>query len=96
MTEQIVGRITELNQQGILNSSDLCEFPIDKPDPHGKGVWVRVEDRLPDEGVPVLTYGAGRLRTGYNMWGDMEWDDDDYYCESITHWQPLPEPPERP
>lgn len=69
------------------------------------GGWVSVKDRLPDKAglaYPVLAFNAERPRKGVWMetmhpswWGQFiencnEWG------PTITHWQPLPEPPAAP
>jgi hypothetical protein len=59
--------------------------------------WISVKDRMPEEGVDVLVYG--------DVYSDGKGADVDfvdresgnffYYDEGeVTHWRPLPEPPE--
>ena len=59
------------------------------------GEWVKCSERLPEEGVPVLTI------TDYGGWdvchrrGDM-WLNSmraQHSNGGVTHWQPLPQPP---
>ena len=63
--------------------------------------WISVKDRLPEEGVPVL------ICTSYNKFATVKcYTGDDGHIEfvdwmrvehtygSVTHWRPLPEPPE--
>ena len=66
--------------------------------------WIPVEERLPEEGVRVLvcnTYGGSLPNqgdTGYvvdnGVMEGEEWciTDDPFF--HVTHWMPLPEPPE--
>jgi len=70
--------------------------------------WIPVAERLPDDGVPVLVTYLGYCdnnpysdgvavwkieNNGYN--GGWEWElDGDEVKVQITHWRPLPEPPE--
>lgn len=64
--------------------------------------WISVKDRMPKPYADVLVYGTthtyGRehtfMRQSYYC-GD---DDGYFFCEdtdtSVSHWMPLPEPPE--
>lgn len=62
--------------------------------------WIKVEDQLPELDIKVLFYhgyqGAtvGKLTTDYRT-GELYIKDlyNDYNFSHITHWQPLPEPP---
>ena len=61
--------------------------------------WIRVKDRLPEHGVPVLVFD-----TLANTIELMSWDkimevfetDDAYFVQlnDASHWMPLPKPPE--
>jgi len=59
--------------------------------------WIAVDDRLPDRHTNVIGYDAfyGKINIAeITPYGDGDrliflWNDD---C-NITHWQPLPEPP---
>jgi hypothetical protein len=59
--------------------------------------WIRVEDRLPEKGDYVIGYDGVSERVGEAYlcsWNDKRLifaDDDDCF---ITHWQPMPEPPQ--
>ena len=57
--------------------------------------WIKVEDRLPDEGANVLTadkigrvYHCTHRRNKFKLM---------FHCDDhsrVTHWMPLPDPPE--
>ena len=58
--------------------------------------WISVKDRLPDFGQFVLTYS--QMEAGHWVWlyGAVQYNG--YFVhtnpDSITHWMPLPEPPQ--
>ena len=63
--------------------------------------WIRVEDRLPDEGEYVLAWNARSrrsIRAARDIWGVphlVMWHNEEWMIEDdITHWQPYPEPPQ--
>jgi hypothetical protein len=58
--------------------------------------WIPVEERLPDDGVRVLAWDRHGecLRVAYidSIFYAVGFDDDTPIC--VSHWMPLPEPPE--
>lgn len=55
--------------------------------------WISVKDRLPNFEQPVLAYSGEELGIGFAyLDGDGKWYGD---CGDVTHWMPLPEPPEK-
>ena len=74
-----------------------------------EGEWISIDDRLPDTGELVaVIYGDSRvtlarhIKTTTNRasspWGfQYGWKSPDESCKlhDVTHWQPLPKPPER-
>lgn len=58
--------------------------------------WISVKDRLPEDRNQVLCANPYRVTTGWYDAIAKRWYEE--YCEErlegITHWQPLPEPPE--
>lgn len=59
------------------------------------GRWIKCSERMPDAGVPVLGFGhANESTTVYRT--ALRWYEyvDDEWIEGVTHWMPLPKPPE--
>ena len=91
--------------QGADIISDVMLQLDDMPTLTPPNEWVSVEDRLPDysDGMVLLTDG-NIVQTGYRNWlFRMDWLPG-VYCPKqrpsggemrVTHWLPLPEPPER-
>lgn len=59
--------------------------------------WISVEDRLPDDFEWVLAVDKDRC-VGEAMFSsrDGSWDGPygEYHLYGVTHWMPMPEPPE--
>lgn len=71
--------------------------------PYGR--WISVKDRLPEDGVEVLICIGARIELDegrvcrYVGWLDCDdqpptWIIAGEQAEGVTHWQPLPDPPE--
>ena len=66
------------------------------------GKWIKCSEMLPEEGEDVIVYdGLGQVHEGcYFRYGDgVVWEipsyNPSYYDEvNVSHWMPLPEPPE--
>ena len=67
------------------------------------GEWIKCSERMPEEGEDVIVYDDLRqVHEGcYFRYGDrVSWDipsynPQSYYVEvNVTHWMPMPEPPE--
>lgn len=55
--------------------------------------WIPVTERLPDQCMDILVgYRDGHILMGTAMCDD--WIEEDLEDGTITHWMPLPEPPE--
>jgi len=66
------------------------------------GEWVSVNDRLPEKRKAVLAYAPRYnniwavvlIDNGWNIWAPVGTKYDPDWDGPITHWMPLPEPPE--
>jgi len=60
--------------------------------------WILIEDKLPDDKQNILAYGNGEMHFAWyqekNKGRTYEWDCDTYSANTITHWMPLPNPPQ--
>lgn len=70
-----------------------------QPKVSGGGGWIPVNERLPKNYVRVLVrvrYGDIGIAHRSGKWFVWDWEDEDNDgpITSVTHWMPLPEPPE--
>ena len=56
--------------------------------------WISVKDRLPDKKGDYLIYNTDGIVWPYWYDGDGWYDTLGYLTQRVTHWMPLPEPPE--
>jgi hypothetical protein len=62
--------------------------------------WIGVEDRLPDKDDCCLLYIDGKIKMGWydhhiHNWRIYDRSPFNYILYNVTHWMPLPEPPEQ-
>lgn len=61
--------------------------------------WININDKLPDSIGHYLVYGGDNLH--YTAWAffnsENKWVDFNKtsFYENVTHWMPLPSPPEK-
>ena len=65
------------------------------------GKWISVKDRLPKSYTALLLYGRlnpySAMYTQYvGFWDGEKWISDGKEIDGVTHWMPLPKPPEEP
>lgn len=75
---------------------DIQHFPTLAP----QNEWVSVDERLPQNNEQVLMYSAKwNIAEAGSYWNKHFWVyseiGDGYIAENITHWMPLPAPPNR-
>ena len=61
--------------------------------------WISVKDRLPKSYTALLLYGRlnpySAMYTQYvGFWDGEKWISDGKEIDGVTHWMPLPKPPE--
>lgn len=60
--------------------------------------WIPCSERLPETGVDVIVYWQGSLIKIAHLMHDYLWETSDgeydLPAKDVTHWMPLPEPPE--
>jgi hypothetical protein len=94
-TAQCCGKFVNMNrlEKRIEIAAMLREAALAGPQ-NGQG-WVKVEDRLPEEGMYVLAFEPhGGIFTGFCL--NKTWCDTRGITRTlnqITHWKPLPAPP---
>jgi hypothetical protein len=55
--------------------------------------WISVTERLPEEGVWVLALRSNK-KHHIALWQHNHWSRRAGLVDKITHWMPLPEPPQ--
>lgn len=56
--------------------------------------WISVEDRLPEEDSVVLVFDGLYVWIAYRNHVLGTWNVEGDSVRAVTHWMPLPEPPE--
>ena len=53
--------------------------------------WVKRSERLPKHGEMVLVFNGNSIETDALAIGEFDFE---CWCDSVTHWMPLPAPPQ--
>ena len=79
----------------FLSEPDSPAFKAAKEALGGDMKWISVKDRLPEHEVSVLIYSRDMIWLGYLCGLDDCWEAiGGLQIDSVTHWAPLPDPPE--
>ena len=76
-----------------------CTIPLEEYESLKKAHrWRKVSEEKPPEGVDVLIYDGDAIYLAYmEFMADSQiwfWPPNSPHVEGVTHWMPLPEPPE--
>lgn len=80
-------------EMGVEDLADLANKMY-----YEQSEWIRVEDRLPELGVPVLVFMSYNKIDVCKQDGEGNWRQDvreEHTNGSVTHWMPLPSPPKQ-
>lgn len=71
-------------------------FDVNGNSPVTPDGWISCSERMPDNNHDVLFFDVwGYIRIGWFSADDRSWfTSDDGCCMEVTHWMPLPEPPQ--
>lgn len=101
--EEILRHVTEISHviadDPVGEVAATIQYALDRyAGQASAGQWVRVEERLPEDGEPVI-FWSDYLRTAVGGWKDVSrWvskvSGSRHKAETVTHWRrPLPAPP---
>lgn len=83
-----VAKLTVENEK-LLNKIAKIQFELDDV----VSEWISVNDRMPEEGENVLTYGARPFYDVFYINRLINKESGEWLYDGVTHWMPLPEPP---
>lgn len=68
-------------------------LPLEDKKENEANKWISFKDRLPVDGKSYLFYTKGGCRILFYQEKGKFYYDENIWCDKITHWMPLPEPP---
>ena len=74
------------------NMNEACVRTVDYAPTMGG--WVSAKDRLPEKNVPVLVWEKQGFAYVDRLEAECAWQIASTHHAIVTHWMPLPEPPE--
>ncbi len=77
--------------QDVIDAAPTVE-PVGTPD--RLNGWISVEDELPEKNVPVLVWEKRGFSYVDRLEAECAWQIASTHHAIVTHWMPLPEPPE--
>ena len=77
----------------VLTRMDVCGMLDDAPTVEMPG-WISVKERLPEKNVPVLVWEKQGFAYVDRLEAECAWQIASTRHAIVTHWMPLPEPPE--
>lgn len=97
--------LQDMTQRGGLGIVDWHVFDVINEQP-AVNRWISVEDELPENNKSYITYAETtkycnhneipeELRINILYFNGEEWYDDECRYYNVTHYMPLPEPPEK-
>jgi hypothetical protein len=96
LIERLKREAAFLDRSASMREAHLKDLLRDCKEALQQSQWVSVEDRLPESGIEVLTWGShSHPSISYYSTLDSKWNDaaDPAWLTGITHWMPLPTPP---
>ena len=55
--------------------------------------WVKCSERMPEHGDMVLVFNGNSIEIDALATGEFDFE---CWCDSVTHWMPLPDAPQEP
>lgn len=90
---------TMFESMGFIVSEDVVDTNAKCPEYKPRSPWISVDERMPKAYEPVILYRRkpdGTFATEQGMWDELrgEWKVYGARSKNVTHWMPMPEPPE--
>ena len=99
--ESVIKAIAERQDKATTGTEECALYTAIKivRDAPAFNRWIPCSESLPEKHTEVLAYSPFWGKIVVALWGGEywleQWTDDDLQSSEITHWMPLPEPPEQ-